>query len=313
MLNQLGIEKITIDLPFRLDHVNCFLAEGEEGYMMIDTGLNDKNARAVWKETLKNKKVAKLVLTHLHPDHTGLAGTLQQFTDADVMMSEADAVALDQIWTDEAIPKLLNDYKKADVPEQLIDGIVSILKDFRSAVTPTPNVNHYLEEGERIEIGKEQYEVIFTPGHSDGLVCFFNEDRNVLLSTDHILPKITPNISYWYYGKQNPLQDYEDSLHKIKRLDAEYVIPSHGEPFYDANRRIEEIWAHHLERFEQTLEAIKEPATAFEACESLFKKELSVYDYQFAIGEAIAHLEYLRHKGECDREMEAGKWLYFIK
>src|SRR5699024_9202003 len=103
------------------------------------------------------------------------------------------------------------------------------------------------------------------------------------------------------------------SLNKIKQLDAEYVIPSHGEPFYGANHRIDEIWAHHLERFEITLQAIKEPATVFEVCDVLFTKQLSVYDYQFAIGETIAHLEYLRKKGECEREMQHGKWLYFAK
>src|SRR5699024_12594986 len=101
MLNQLGIEKITIDLPFRLDQVNCFLAEGEEGYMMIDTGLNDTNARAVWKETLKNQKVAKLALTHLHPEHTGLAGALQHSTEADGMMSGAAAATLAHRWTED--------------------------------------------------------------------------------------------------------------------------------------------------------------------------------------------------------------------
>ena len=134
----------------------------------------------------------------------------------------------------------------------------------------------------------------------------------MLLSTDHILPKITPNISYWFYGESNPLQSYEHSLQKIKALDIEYVIPSHGAPFYDANKRITEIWEHHLERFEWTLTTIQHGATVFEVCDALFPFELNTYDYQFAIGEAIAHLEYLRAQGECKREMQAGKWIYHL-
>src|SRR5699024_7910323 len=99
-------------------------------------------------------------------------------------------------------------------------------------VSPLLSVDHYFNEGDMIYLSDNVYEVIFTPGHSDGLICLYNKENNVLFSTDHILPKITPNISYWFYGKQNPLGDYEKSLQKIKKLNAEFVIPSHGKPFY---------------------------------------------------------------------------------
>ena len=310
MLTELGIEKVTIDLPFRLDHVNCFLAEGEKGYIVIDTGLNDKNARAIWNEKLDNKLVERIILTHLHPDHSGYAGVLQQQTNASVLMSETDAVALGSIWTEEALPRLVNDYKEVAVPEKLATSIVKMTEEFSPSVTPLPNVNCFLQDGERIQIGKYQYEIIFTPGHSEGLICFYNRDKNVLFSTDHILPKITPNISYWFYGEKNPLQSFENSLHKIKQLDAEVVIPSHGDPFYGANERINEIWNHHVERFAIILDSLKQPKSIFEVCEILFQRELSVYDYQFAIGETIAHLEYLREKGQCTRGLENGIWMY---
>src|SRR5699024_9051446 len=132
--------------------------------------------------------------------------------------------------------------KMADVPEGIMKKIIDLTKKFIPYVSPWPKVNHYLQEGDTIQFGNGAYEVIFTPGHSEGLVVFYNKEDNVLLSTDHILPKITPNISYWFYGEANPLQSYENSLNKIKRLDAEFVIPSHGQPFYNANNRIDEIW-----------------------------------------------------------------------
>ncbi|WP_309228306.1 MBL fold metallo-hydrolase [Virgibacillus saliphilus] len=173
-------------------------------------------------------------------------------------------------------------------------------------------MEHYFEEGERIPIGKYEYEVIFTPGHADGMVNFYNEETNTLLSTDHILPKITPNISYWFHGEPNPLKNYLDSLEKIRKRDADFVIPSHGEPFYGANERIDEIKSHHNERLVQALDAISGGDTVYEACQKLFKKELTIHETRFAIGETLAHLEYFRYEGECEREVQDGVYWYSI-
>jgi|SRR5690625_592245 len=311
MINKLGLRQITIPLPFKLDHVHCFMAEGENGYTIIDTGLNDERTQKIWQRELANKDVEHIIITHLHPDHCGFAGNLQKQTSATMSMTKTDYDALAKIWTEEALPLLKQDYDKANIDEKIADGILVITEDFRPFVTPIPKVTHYLQDGERVLIGKNEYEVIFTPGHSAGLVCFYQKENNVLLSTDHILPKITPNIAYWFYGDKNPLKSYEQSLQKVKRLNVEYVIPSHGEPFYDANKRIDEIWSHHEERFIETLDAIKGGASVYQVCETLFSNKLSLYDYQFAIGETIAHLEYLRYEDECIRELEKGKWIYY--
>lgn len=310
MLEKLGIEMVTIPLPFRLNHVNCFIAEGHRGDIIIDTGLHDKAAISTWDRVLENRNVTDIIITHVHPDHSGYAGALQQGTGATVAMTEIDAKAYDQIWVDSAIPLLKKEYEAAAVPEDISAGIIDITKNFVPYVSPRPHVERYLQEGDMIQIGNAQYEVIATPGHSEGLVVFYNAADHVLLSTDHILPRITPNISYGFYGEKNPLQSFENSLKKIEKLHAEFVIPSHGKPFYDANKRIKEIWDHHLERFEMTLDAIKAGATVFEVCATLFPFELHTYDYQFAIGEAMAHLEYLRARGECTRTMHHGQWIY---
>lgn len=310
MLEKLAIEMKIIPLPFRLNHVNCFIAEGSRGPLIIDTGLHDKAAISIWDDVLQQHEITDIIVTHIHPDHCGYASVLQERTGAEIMMTEIDAKAYDHIWTESAIPQLEKDYIAADVPTDITKGVIEITKKFVPYVSPRPKVQHYLQEGEFIQIGKEQYEVIATPGHSEGLVVFFNHDQRVLLSSDHILPKITPNISYWFYGEANPLQSYEDSLQKVSDLNADFVIPSHGKPFYDANQRIKEIWDHHLKRFEMILDAIKDGATIFDVCGTLFPFELTTYDYQFAVGETIAHLEYLRAKGECTRVMHKDKWIY---
>lgn len=313
MLEKLGVKMVTIPLPFRLNHVNCFVAESDDGFMIVDTGLHDANSREIWEKQLEHKTVSKIVVTHLHIDHSGYAGTLQQLTGAKVFMSEKDSMAMDNIWRAESLPLLERDYSLADVPNQITEGIKLLSEQSRTYVKPFPVIDHYLQEGEQIQIGKEIYEVIFTPGHSDGLITLFNEQQRVLFSTDHILPKITPNIASWFYGDNNPLQSYERSLHKIKELGADFVIPSHGEPFYNANKRIDEIWQHHLQRFAYIHDLLEKGGqSVFSVCEKLFSQRLSTYDYQFAIGETLAHLEYLRIKGECQRELQNGKWVYRI-
>lgn len=312
MLEKLGLdlEKITIPLPFALDHVHCFLAPGDNGWTVIDTGLHQAKTAAIWQEVLGEEPLDRMILTHLHPDHVGYAGTLQQKTGATVWMTERDSNDLQDIWVPEALPNLEKTYRESDVPENITEGITSIIEQFYSYVLPLPKTDHYLQDGQTIMIGHEEYEVLFTPGHSAGLVCFFNHEKGVLLSTDHVLPKITPNIAYWFYGEQNPLQSFEDSLKRMKQLNAAYVIPSHGEPFKHANQRIDEIWQHHEKRLAQTVEAAKEGVTVFDMCGLLFQRKLSVYDYQFAIGETIAHLEYLVHKNMLHKEKIRGVWVY---
>jgi glyoxylase-like metal-dependent hydrolase (beta-lactamase superfamily II) len=182
--------------------------------------------------------------------------------------------------------------------------------DFIPLVSPLPTINHFFVEGEKVQIGRFEYEIVFTPGHSDGMVCFHNKERSVLLSADHILPKITPNISYWHHGNENPLAAFLHSLDKTRKLDAEFVIPSHGKPFYGANERIDELKKHHEERLEETLGAITSASTVYEVCERLFKRPLTIHETRFAVGETLAHLEYLRYAGESRREKSGERWIY---
>ena len=302
----LDIKKITIPLPFKLDHVHCFIAENNQGYTLIDTGLNNKETAEIWKEHLHNKQVNRIILTHLHPDHAGYAGTLQKNQGAEVWMTEKDSMALSDIWQPSALPRLKMDYEAAAIPEHITNGIIEITEKFIPYVTPVPEINHFIKDGDKIQLGKDEYTVITTPGHSAGLFCLYQEEKSVLFATDHILPKITPNIAYWFYGEANPLKSFQESLEKIKQLDAEIVIPSHGEPFIGANKRIEELWAHHERRLEKVMQHMDSGMTVFETCKLLFPRELSIYDYQFAIGETIAHLEYLYQEKMLARELKDG-------
>lgn len=309
-INEFGLQLIRVKLPFRLDHVNCFLAEGETGWTLIDTGLHNSETKLMWDNIFQDKQIDNIIVTHEHPDHIGSAGYLQQTYDPTIYMTEQAYEFAKHFVATERLVNLQENYEQSAIPKPIIKELIKANKNMIKAVTPLPKVDHFLQDNEKFVIGNNEYEVIFTPGHADGLITLFNKEKSVLIATDHILPKITPNISYWFFGKQNPLKSYIQSLNRIKELDAKVVIPSHGEPFYDANERIDEIITHHDERLEQILNIIKDGRNIYEVTNDMFPKQLTNHELRFAVGEALAHLLYLESEGQCASKKINGQWIY---
>lgn len=310
MLKDIGVTQVTIPLPFRLNHVNCFVAEGARGWTIIDAGLNTEVSRDIWKPIIEQKTVKDIIITHYHPDHFGYAGTLQQLTNAEVWMSEVDKQAGLITWEPDSLEVVRKNYETCGLPTHFASELTTDEGSFNPKVKPYPHVNHLLEEGMKIIFGKYEYEVIFTPGHSDGLITLYNKENSILFSTDHILPRISPNISYWFRGIENPLKAFFASLEKIKLLNVDFVIPSHGQPFRNANKRIEELLDHHQERLEKVYEFIKQPSTIYDVSLQLFDKILTTHETRFAIGETLAHLEYLYQNKQCNKSLLDGTWYY---
>jgi len=312
MLESLEVSCVTIDLPFRLNHVNCFIAKGENGWTIIDSGLHNPAAETRWKPLLANHEITEIIITHYHPDHYGFAGRLQDLTGAKVSMTETDKQTALRIWGEGFSQSLRENYYKCGIPKDVADAMAENEAGFIPRVTPHPRVDRYLQEGDKILFGKYEYEVLEAPGHSDGLICLYNREKRVLFSTDHILPKITPNISYHFHGDKNPLEAFLESLQKFKRLEAEYVIPSHGKPFINANERIDEIIDHHNERLSKLVDIIRFPSTVYDGCQKLFGRNFTTHEMRFAIGETIAHLEYLVNKRVCKKEEINGIYIYKV-
>ncbi|WP_174733348.1 MBL fold metallo-hydrolase [Mesobacillus harenae] len=310
MLESLGVTSLTIKLPFRLNHVNCFFAEGEEGWTILDTGLHDAEAYKSWKAIIEEKEITNIIISHYHPDHYGFAGSLQELTGAKVLMTKTDHNTALEFAKEQKKGKLIQNYLNCGIPDKIVEEMTQNESGFNHLVSPHPQVTGYLKAGDKIQFGKLQYEVMNAPGHSDGLICFYNKENSVLFSTDHILPKITPNISYHFYGEPNPLENYMQSLQSYKKLEAEHVIPSHGNPFTNANKRIDEILNHHEERFMKILDIAKAPSSIFDICLKLFGSKLTSHEMRFAIGETISHLQYLKHKGELSQDTYKGIYQY---
>jgi glyoxylase-like metal-dependent hydrolase (beta-lactamase superfamily II) len=312
------IIEVPLPLPFALKIVNAFLIEGKNGYTIIDTGLHTDEDLARWEEAQTRfgwrwRDVEKIVLTHYHPDHYGLAGKLQQLSGAPVYLSRTDWEQAQLFFGRESDmgERMVDFFSLHGLPEELKKQISGHLREFHRWVEPHPRPS-FIEAGETICLGDHEYQVIHTPGHADGHLSFYDAKRQVLIGGDFLLPKISPNISLWPGADSNPLQTYLNTLDRMKTLPVKKVFPAHGKVFSHYRERIEELEQHHAERLGDIKEFVDKmgEVTAYEVCVELFGHQRSIHQLRFAMSETLAHLEYLRLNGEMGISRQNGKILY---
>lgn len=316
---QPGIFWIRLHLPFALDHVNVWLIDDGEGWTLIDTGVADDRTKAVWRtlsdKFFKDKPLTRLIVTHFHPDHTGLAGWFdKRFPDAEICYSRTDWLKASYLYADQTARFLqagLSFYRRAGADEARLLLIAERESTFSARVAPIPKAYSRLRHGDTLFIGGDAWEVIVTPGHAPEMICLWSPARNLFISADHILPSISPNVSVWPDEPDaDPLADFEASLTLCKdSLPAGVdVLPSHGMPFQGLHQRIDWLLSHHEERLAAAAAACREPdgATAHEVLAELFPRALDPHQWGFAIGETIAHLNRLMSDGRVERVLPKG-------
>lgn len=299
---QLGIYKIQLPLPFRLNHVNCYAIKGSRDWCIIDTGLNTERCRQVWKQFMEEHEISGgdikgIYLTHYHPDHSGAAGWLQQLSGATVNISEADGEAINRYWQPNSAQALAEMFVKNGMPNTATEDVISEESRLMEKTFPAPLFSHVIP-GKKIKLGDYRYSVISVPGHTDGHIMFLNEEFGVLLSGDHLLPKITTIIGVWPDSAPNPLDNYLKSLRANRGYDRVTVLPAHGEMFTKLPERINQLEIHHADRLNQIKEAVGDGATAYEISSRVFRKNLSEREKRFAVAETLAHLMYWVEKHE---------------
>lgn len=317
------IIQIQIPLPFTLRIVNCYLLRGETGWTVIDTGLNTSKARAAWQEAfaelgIRPREIAQIVLTHIHPDHYGLAGWLAEWCVADggvlppVRLSAREAWLAVHFWGRPVgqQPAYLNFWSKCAVPADLAQAIMETTEQTRQRTYPHPVAHHIIEPGTPIWLGERLMLPLLMPGHSDGQLVFYDAANRLLLCGDHVLQNITPNISLWPDGEADPLGRYLASLDELARLEVRLALPGHGPVMEDLHGRIAQITQHHHERLAQTEATLSQPSTVYEVSQRLFDHaNLSVHEMRFAATETLAHLDYLVRHGRV-RQHGEGIWLF---
>jgi len=300
-----GVHWIRMPLPFALDHINLWLLEDGEGLCIVDTGYGREEVKACWESLLAGfapRPVTRIIVTHFHPDHLGLAAWLQEKTGAPISMTLGEYLAGHAVWhglPGHASADMVGQFRENGLEAARCDALATRGNAYRAGVPALPIRFDRLFDGSTLSIGGHSWRVITGFGHSPEHASLHCESLGVLISGDMLLPTISTNVSVnAAMPHSDPLGWFLDSLHCIKDLPgATLVLPSHGLPFRGIRERVMQLEAHHRERCDELLAACDVPRSAGELLGTLFRRELDTHQVMFAMGEAIAHLNHLEQQG----------------
>ncbi len=304
-----GVLWARLALPFRLDHVNIYLVEDGDGLALIDTGIDDERTRAAWEALLAGplagRRLTRIIATHFHPDHVGLAGFLCQRFDLQLAMSQTEYLIALNIRLDPA--KLKSEpyrgfYRSHGLSEEGTEILLGNGLQYLRMVSPPPRTFLRLLADDRVKIGGRTFEVMTGAGHSPEQVMLYCAADNLIICGDQIMAKISPNVSVEAMDPDgDPLGAYLRSLEKLKAtLPGDVLIlPGHNLPFVGLKTRADELIAHHEARCIAILEACKvAPQTVAELVPVIFGRRIDdPHQMVFAFGEALAHVNFMLRRG----------------
>lgn len=316
-----GIHWLRMPLPFSLGHINLWLLEDEDAWAVVDTGICAEDSKNVWRQVIDNvmggKPIGHVVVTHLHPDHVGCAGWLTDEFDIDLWMTRDEYLLCRVLVADtgRAAPdEGVGFYHAAGFAPESLYKYKEMFGFFGRYVAPMPEAYKRLREGEKLQFAGHTWEVLVGRGHSPEHACFFDAERNFLISGDQLLPTISSNVSvYPTEPGANPLKEWLSSLRMLKtRLPEDVLVfPAHGKPFRGAHGRLDALIDEHLDGLSAVHDLCATPQRAVDAFPALFKSKISGSNLMMATGESIAHLNYLIDDGALIAEPDADGVLWY--
>ena len=310
-----GIDWIRLPLPFALDHVNCWYLHDNINTCMVDTGLHTTASLECWDNIIKETGwPQKLLVTHFHPDHSGLAGWFAEH-GTQVLSSEIEWAIVERLnatATGDFQQFYAQWYNQHGVSQEYIDAVNVAGNTYTAKTVPPPNHCEFLSAGDSIELGGRQYEVMCGQGHSPDMLMLFCRADKLLIAADQVLPSITPNISLLPNADDpNPLDSFLACLERLTMLPEEtLVLPSHGLPFTGLHQRIAYLTEHHRLRLSEIQQALGTSRCAADLFSLLFRRKLDHQQLSFALGETLAHLRYLENQSLVTRTEQNGV-IYF--
>lgn len=326
-----GVHWLRMPMPFALNHINLWALddelEGRAGWTIVDAGVATEDIRnawqTLWRTDLASKPLVRMLVTHMHPDHVGNAQWLIDHFSAPehparLWMSLGDhfgAQVASQSTLGFGGPRAADFFMSHGLnqPDD-VEKIRARSNYFVTLVPEVPYTYRRMRDGQHITIGDRTWRCIDGYGHSPEHIALFNERDGLLISGDMLLPKISTNVSVVDMEPEgDSLGLFLASIEKMNALPADTLaLPSHGLPFQGIHARIKDLQDHHAARLDEVMQTCAhKPSSAADMLPVLFKRQLDLHQTTFAMGESIAHLNYLWHRGQLRRSQDAqGVWRY---
>lgn len=294
--------ELRLPIPFEDGLVNVFLFKDGTEADLLDCGMNSDESVEMIRTAVRQlgaSRLRRLLVTHIHPDHYGAAGTLAGEGLADLYMHRLEVplvhpryVELEHLVAEVRRYLLIN-----GVPDEDAEVLSNSQRALSQVVKPAdPAVQ--LDGAEDVQMGRHRLHVEWTPGHSPGHVCLFEKSSGILFAGDHILPDLSPNIGLHPQSTPDPLHDYLAGLERMVALQPAAVMPAHGRPFTEVPARVDALIRHHRRRFDQILEILdRRQKSGWEVALELWGRREHLYEKRLALQEGLAHLQALAVDG----------------
>jgi glyoxylase-like metal-dependent hydrolase (beta-lactamase superfamily II) len=320
-----GVWWVRLPLPMRLDHVNCYVLDDGDSWTLVDTGFASKRSRAIWQRLLEGpfggKPVRRVIVTHHHPDHVGLAGWFQREHGAELIPTRTAWLFARMLLLDEQpvmSPEAEAFYVSAGMaPEVLAARKADRPFNFADVVAPMPQGYARIRQGDTITAGGRTWDIHMGNGHAPEHATFWSRDDHLVLSGDQILPSISPNIGvYPTEPLADPLAEWLEACERLAGLARpdHLVMGGHKLPFTGLPVRMRQLIDNHHGALKRLVRFLETPRTAADCFAPLFKRSIGSGEYGLALVEAVAHVNHLFHAGRVTRSRDAGgAWLYLAE
>jgi glyoxylase-like metal-dependent hydrolase (beta-lactamase superfamily II) len=318
-----GILWLRLPLPMKLDHVNAYaLADDDGGWTVVDTGFDTGKTRALWQAALAGplagRPLRRVLVTHHHPDHIGLAGWMQTAHGADLWIPRTAWLFARMLQLDaqpRPAPETLAFWRAAGMDaDRLARRAAERPFNFADVVAPLPLGYRRIQEGETLTAGGRRWSVRFGHGHAPDHATLWSLDDTLVLGGDQLLPGISPNLGvYATEPEADPVGDWLDSCTRLAAhaRDDQLVLPGHKLPFTGLPLRLAQLIDNHSGALDRLVSHLDQPRTAADCFAPLFRREIAEGEYGLALVEAVAHLNHLHQAGLATRSRRAdGAWLW---